>query len=122
MAARIQARPGHRLGDNIEMTPGTGGPDRSADLQNEMRYLLNRWDPIGIYDADLDFPPDEYDCLISPILSRLAHRDSRASLSEYLWHEIEDHFGLDPVQCGTDRFADRLLAWYAAKDQTPDCN
>jgi hypothetical protein len=28
----------------------------------------------------------------------------------YLWQEIEDHFGLDPIRCETDRFADRLLA------------
>ena len=30
-----------------------------ADLQDELHYLLNRWDPIGIYDESLDFPPDE---------------------------------------------------------------
>jgi hypothetical protein len=120
--ARIPAKPGHPLGDNTEMAPGTAGRDRPAGLQDELRYLLNRWDPIGIYDEQLDFPPDEYDCLIGPLLTRLARHDSRASLSEYPWHEVEDHFGLDPVQCETGRFADRLLAWYAAKDQAPDCN
>ncbi len=44
--------------------------DSLSDLQGELRYLLNRWDPIGIYDEELDFPPDEYDCLIGPILTR----------------------------------------------------
>ena len=86
-----------------------------SDLQDELRYLLNRWDPIGIYDKSLDFPPDEYDCLIWPILTRLARRDSRAPFSEYLWNEIENHFGLGPVRCGTEAFADRLQAWYASK-------
>jgi hypothetical protein len=90
--------------------------NRLPDLQDELRYLLNGWDPIGIHDEPLDFPPDEYDCLIAPILTRLARRDGRASFSEYLWNEIENHFGLDPVRCGTDAFADRLLAWYAAKN------
>ena len=33
--------------------------DSLSDLQGELRYLLNRWDPIGIYDEELDFPPDE---------------------------------------------------------------
>jgi hypothetical protein len=65
----------------------------------------------------LDFPANEYDCLLGPLLTRLARSDSRASLSEYLWHEAEDHFGLDPVRCGTDKFADQLLAWYAAKNR-----
>ncbi len=54
------------------MTPETAGRDRSAGLQDKLRYLLNRWDPIGIYDERLDFPPDEYDCLIGPLLARLA--------------------------------------------------
>jgi hypothetical protein len=87
-----------------------------ADLQDELRYVLNHWDPIGIYDEMLNYPPDEYDCLIGPLLTRLARHDSRATLSEYLWNEVETHFGLDPVRCGTDSFADRLLAWYAAKN------
>jgi hypothetical protein len=43
-------------------------------------------------------------------------RHDRANLSLYLWNEVEDHFGLDPVRCGTGPFADRLLAWYAAKN------
>jgi hypothetical protein len=86
-------------------------------LQDELRYLLNRWDPIGVYDESLDFPPDEYDCLLGPLLTRIGRHDSRAELSEYLWREAEGHFGLDPDRCGTDGFADRLLAWYAAKNQ-----
>lgn len=98
------------------MTPEATGQDGPAGLQDELRYLLNQWDPIGIYDEQLGFPPDEYDCLIGPLLVRLVRHDSRASLREYLWHEIEDHFALDPVACGTDQFADRLLAWYGAKD------
>ena len=71
-------------------------------------------------DEALDFPPDEYDCLIGPILTRLARGDSRAAFSEYLWFEIENHFGLDPVRCGSDAFADRLRAWYGAKNAVHD--
>ena len=44
--------------------------DSLSDLQGELRYLLNRWDPTGIYDEELDFPPDDHDCLIGPILTR----------------------------------------------------
>ena len=117
-AAARKRRPAVHSGDNIGRTPEAAGRDRFAGLQDELRYLLSRWDPIGIYDEQIDFPPDEYDCLIGSLLARLTRHDSRASLSEYLWHEIEDHFGLDPVRCGTDRFADRLLAWYAAKNQS----
>lgn len=37
-----------------------------------------------------------------------------AVYEQFLWREIEDHFGLDPLRCGTGMFADRLLAWYTA--------
>jgi hypothetical protein len=88
---------------------------RLGDLHGELRQLLNRWDPIGVYDEERDWPSDEYDCMIDPLLGRLSRGDSRADLSEYLWREIEDHFGLDPTFAGTGAFADRLLAWFAAK-------
>jgi hypothetical protein len=53
-------------------------------------------------------------CLLAPLWTRLTSGTTRASLSEYLWFELQDHFGLDPVRCGTDSFADRLLAWAAS--------
>jgi len=90
------------LVQNVSMSEPEIDHIRLADLQDELRYLLNRWDPIGIYDEVLNYPPDEYDCLIGPLLTRLARHDSRATLSEYLWNEVENHFGLDPVRCGTD--------------------
>jgi hypothetical protein len=40
--------------------------DSLAALQDELRYLLNRWDPIGVYEELTSFPPDEYDCLLGP--------------------------------------------------------
>jgi hypothetical protein len=55
---------------------------------------------------DLTVGPGEYDCLIAPLLTRLARHNNRAGLSEYLWYEMEDHFSLDPARYGTDHFAD----------------
>ena len=74
--------------------------------QANLRYLLNQWDPIGV----ADLVDDEYDCLLAPLWNKLTHGATRASLSEYLWFEVQDHFGLDPERCGTDAFAERLLA------------
>jgi hypothetical protein len=84
-------------------------------LEAELRYLLNRWDPIGVYVETLDFPPDEYDCLLAPLLQRLSAGAGRAEVSEFLWYELEDHFGLDPVPRDPDALANRLVAWYAVK-------
>ncbi|MGW5261533.1 hypothetical protein ACWEQG_11180 [Microbispora sp. NPDC004025] len=90
-----------------------------VDLQDELRFLLNRWDPIGVYDEELNFPPDEYDCLIGPLLKRLSSGADVAGISEYLWYEVEEHFGLDPESRGTDAFAAKLVFWY--RHHTESC-
>ena len=82
--------------------------------QANLRYLLNEWDPIGV----AGLVPDEYDCLLAPLWSRLSGGQGRAAISEYLWFELEDHFHLDPVGCGVDAIADRLVAWAAAVRRT----
>lgn len=74
--------------------------------QANLRHLLNQWDPIGV----ADLVDDEYDCLLAPLWNRLIRGVDRASLSEYLWFQVQEHFGLDPERCATDALADRLLA------------
>lgn len=82
-----------------------------ADVQQNLRYLLNRWDFLGV----AGIVDDEYDCMIAPLLSRLMEGAGRAEIAEYLWYELQDHFGLgDPTPYGTDQMADRLVAWWAA--------
>ena len=84
-----------------------------VDLQHapaNLRFLLNEWDPIGV----ADLVQDEYDCLIAPVLKVLISGGGRAGVSELLWYELEDHFGLDPVACEVDLLANRLVAWWAA--------
>jgi hypothetical protein len=88
----------------------TDTPEVNSLRQASLRDLLNHWDPIGV----VDLVDDEYDCLIAPLWDKLTHGITQASLSEYLWLEIRDHFGLDPEPCGTDAFAERLLAFAGA--------
>jgi hypothetical protein len=82
-----------------------------ADAQADLRSLLNAWDPIGVAD---DAPPDEYDCMIGPLLGRLRRGDGRAEISEFLRFELEHHFALDPARRDVDGMADRLVDWWAA--------
>jgi len=84
--------------------------NRIADLQTQLRHLLNRWDPIGV----ADLVDDEYDCMLGPVLTRLARGDDAAALGEYLWFEVKDHFGLDPERSRPDVLAEQLVAWFAA--------
>src|SRR4051794_13688898 len=38
---------------------------------DELRILLNRWDPLGVFHGEPDAPEDEYDCLIPGLFKRL---------------------------------------------------
>ena len=89
----------------------------AADVQANLRLLLNEWDPIGV----ADIVPDEYDCMIAPLLSRLAGGGGRSEMSEFLWYELEDHFGLDPAAGDTDGMANRLVAWWATVGPEVEC-
>ena len=75
-----------------------------------LRDLLNEWDPIG----GCHVPPDEYDCLIGPLLSKLSAGAGRSQISEFLRGELEDHVGLDPDGLHVGGLANRLVAWWAA--------
>ena len=75
-----------------------------------LRDLLNKWDPIG----GGHVPPDEYDCLVGPLLSKLNAGAGRSQISEFLRGELEDHVGLDPDGLHVDGMANRLVVWWAA--------
>jgi hypothetical protein len=78
--------------------------------QPNLRHLLNEWDPIGV----ADISPDEYDCMIGPLLGRLRAGAGLGEVKEYLWFELEDHFGVDPARNHVDAVAGGLVAWWAA--------
>jgi hypothetical protein len=82
-----------------------------ADLHNELRLLLNAWDPLGV----ADLVADEYDGLAGRVLGRLAQGATTAEMGEFLWFEMEEPFGIDPSGCEADEMGARLAAWYAAK-------
>ncbi len=58
--------------------------------ENGLRRLLDEWDPIGVADE----VPDEYDCMLAPLLQRLRSGAGRTEIGEFLRHELEHHFGL----------------------------
>jgi hypothetical protein len=83
--------------------------DAATEAAN-LTYLLNQWDPIGV----ASIAPDEYRCLLSPLSSLLRRGASGAEVREFLWREMEEHFGLEPEALEIDAFAGRLVAWWAA--------
>lgn len=84
-----------------------------TSTENDLRHLLNEWDPIGVAD-DVQ---DEYDCMLAPLLGRLHSGASQAELGEFLRHELEDHFGLDSLGLRPDAMAARVIAWWTRAGQ-----
>ncbi len=70
------------------------GPDAAGRPVTAVRAILNDWDPIGVIEHGA--PQDEYDCLIAPILDRLADGADPSTIAALLTVELRDHFGMDP--------------------------
>ena len=78
---------------------------------SQLRELMCDWDPIGIMDHP-GAPRDEYDCLVGPLLTRLASSESEADIAKYLRHQIVHHFGLSATDYDFNAVAKRVKAWY----------
>jgi len=60
-----------------------------------------------------DLVDDEYNCILVPLWRLLSSGPTRAQVSEFLWTELEDHFGIEPQGHEIDPFADQLAFWSA---------
>lgn len=80
---------------------------RSAQL----RALMCEWDPIGVM-SDPNWPRDEYDCLVGPLLTLLAQGASEEQLAQYMRKDLDEHFGLPPDNYDFTEVARRVRRWF----------
>lgn len=80
-----------------------------ADVRDDLRDLLNEWGPIGV----AELVQDEYDCMLTPLLTRLQRGADRAELRDFLHDELTDHFGLSHPY-DVDGTAARLADWWTS--------
>jgi hypothetical protein len=80
--------------------------------ESELRTLLYEWDPIGV-SAEPDWPGDEYDELVEPLRARLAAGATAGELAIFLEQHVTEHIGLDADPDREERFAGRLVEWWA---------
>jgi hypothetical protein len=85
--------------------------EQSRERWAELRNLLCEWDPIGVMD-DPEWPRDEYDCMVGPVMRLLESGASEAAITAYLRAEIADHFGLSPEHYDFLSIARRTRSWF----------
>jgi hypothetical protein len=81
-------------------------------IQDELRLMLLRWDPIGV--ADDVAATDDYDCMIGPLFRLLNSAATTDEITTWLASELNEHFGLAAVPRSDQRFAVELQRWWAA--------
>lgn len=84
----------------------------AAHAARGLQRMLNEWDPIGIR-PEQGGPDDEYSCLYSPLLQRLAGGADAQEIALFLRSELEGYFGLDADHSRPEAFAGRLVDWFA---------
>jgi hypothetical protein len=81
----------------------------------ELSALMCEWDPTGVV-AECGAPPDEYDCLVGPLLALLQSGATEVEIEGYLRQRLVEHFGLscDPQDVAT--VAGRVRRWFNRSD------
>jgi hypothetical protein len=84
----------------------------------ELRALLCEWDPIGVMD-DPEWPRDEYDCMLGPLMRLLKDGAEVGQIADYLQSEITGHFGLSGGHYDFSAIGGRVKAWFVERG-SPD--
>jgi hypothetical protein len=88
-------------------------PGDSGDRVGALRDLLNEWDFIGV--ADPVTNTDEYDCMLRPLLRKLAAGKDAQNIARWLRQEIEQHFGMSDeniADAELNTIAERISQWW----------
>ena len=83
----------------------------------QLHRMLNDWDFLGV--GQLSAHEDEYDCLLGPLLIRLAAGADVGAVARFLQDEIDGHFGVDSARIDVADFAAKTVAWWQSEQSRP---
>ncbi len=89
--------------------------EESRRRWKELRDIVNRWDPIGVFKMDPECPKDEYECVTGPLMRMLEARSSVEEITRYLEKEVREHFEIEPVPGAAGRCATESVNWFQGK-------
>lgn len=82
-------------------------PGKFQRQATDLRRLVNAWNPIGVG----GLPEDEYDCLVSSLLSWLHSGLSEPDVLHRLQTHVVSHFGIEPAHL-CEPFVREVFSWY----------
>lgn len=86
--------------------------DFKPEHWNDIKFLWNQFDPIGVLGPDSDCPDDEYDSYVIPTLQLLNEGADFKEMKDYVRYIVEDYIGLVGLsEPYIDGFVKKLLAW-----------
>ena len=78
----------------------------------KVKQALRKWDPIGVFNIDDDWPEDEYDSYSGHVVGLLDRGASKEEIVAYLRTTCEQHIGVGFDRLKTERIVADLLAYW----------
>lgn len=88
----------------------------------ELRSLVNEWDPLGVFGDDAPGLPDEYDCVVGPVLGILDAGGGAEEVARFLARHVAEHMVGEPSRpptAGERTFATKVARWYEERTGDP---
>lgn len=86
--------------------------EESRRRWRELREIINRWDPIGVFKMDSARPKDESECVAGPVMRMLEAGRSVDEITQYLEEEVREHVGLESVHGAAAHCATEAIKWF----------
>jgi hypothetical protein len=91
--------------------------EESRQRYAQGRELWNQFDPIGVFQIDVDWSKDEYEGYVGPCI-RAAEVGDEGKLVEYTSWAVFENMGLSPtdeLKKAVNSFASKFMEWYRSK-------
>lgn len=89
--------------------------DESRQRYREGRRLWNKFDPIGVFKIDPQWPEDEYESYVGPLMRLCEDGKPASELQQYVETVVYGRIGLSRTPLSDKsivEFAEQFLEWY----------
>jgi hypothetical protein len=85
--------------------------EESRQRWSELRAQVNAWDPIGL--IGMGSPPDEYECIVGPLMRYLESGAPAEEIQTFLSREFAEHFSVPVTESTITEFVATARVWFS---------